>query len=109
MGPLYKDSIIIFATRQLIIIITYITLIVAMLAIFFVDIDTVFFDGDDGTEGLVPEVTHPNEGVPLSSEDKSVEDKATSVPSTNHYEKNSKWYVERMKFAYDQLMEHESK
>lgn len=63
------------------------------------DIDTVYLDGSDD-ESVVPKDKTDKEPASVSQSDAN---------KVTDYSNNSKWYVERMKFAYEQLMEHESK
>lgn len=63
--------------------------------------DTVSFDGSD-------DETKNNDS---KSDDKNSkpENKDISSSRTTDYSNSSKWYVEKMKFMYEQLAEHESK
>lgn len=93
MGPFNLKSFIIFAAQATHILLYIILLIVVAFVAYGLSLDTVYFDGTDGTS-----------------------EASTSVPSSDpypnkipNYENSSKWYVERMKMAHDLLMEHESK
>lgn len=78
-------------------------------------IDTVYFDGEDlDTAANTKEVPAANQDtqnkdIQTSSEANPDPDPKGKEKVTTDYSNNSKWYVERMKFAYEQLMEHESK
>jgi len=66
--------------------------------------DTVSFDGsDDDTE------TKNNDSKSDKDKNSETENKDISSSRTTDYSNSSKWYVEKMKFMYEQLAEHESK
>lgn len=69
--------------------------------------DTVSFDGsDDNTE------TKNNnlEGEPTKDQNlEQPKNKDVSTSHTSDYSNSSKWYVEKMKHIYEQMMEHEAK
>jgi hypothetical protein len=65
--------------------------------------DTVSFDGsDDDTETK-------NDSKSDKDKNSETENKDISSSRTPDYSNSSKWYVEKMKFMYEQLAEHESK
>jgi hypothetical protein len=66
--------------------------------------DTVSFDGsDDDTE------TKNDNSKSDKDKNSETENKDISSSRTPDYSNSSKWYVEKMKFMYEQLAEHESK
>jgi hypothetical protein len=66
--------------------------------------DTVSFDGsDDDTE------TKNDDSKSDKDKNSETENKDISSSRTPDYSNSSKWYVEKMKFMYEQLAEHESK
>lgn len=68
--------------------------------------DTVSFDGsDDDTETKNDDSKSDN----IKDKNSETENKDISSSRTPDYSNSSKWYVEKMKFMYEQLAEHESK
>ncbi len=68
--------------------------------------DTVSFDGsDDDTETK----NNDSECETIKDQNSEPQNKDISSSHTSDYSKSSKWYVERMKHAYEQMMEHEFK
>jgi hypothetical protein len=70
--------------------------------------DMVYFDGVDpeDTTNTIVDATNAQATEYTNHMDKATENKDASSSSNVS---NSKWYVERMKFAYEKLMEHEFK
>ena len=85
--------------------------------------DPVFFDwSDDDTETKNDDTETKNDDTETKNNDSECEtikgaeqqnsepkNKDISSSHTSDYSNSSKWYVERMKFAYEQMMEHEFK
>ena len=70
--------------------------------------DMVYFDGVDpeDTTNTIVDATNTQTTEDINPINKATENKDASSSSNVS---NSKWYVERMKFAYEKLMEHEFK
>jgi hypothetical protein len=67
------------------------------------DLDTVYFDGtDDGAQDAATGSTNKDKDIHTS-------EATDHIGASSSYSSNSKWYIERMKFAYEKLMEHEFK